>query len=121
MNSEKVEKITEGRRLCVYVRLTEEQKNRLESDAKLVGWSAPTMLRESYFKKLPPKLIFDKDGESKFLAEFRRIGNNINQLAKAANIGDLVPMPALEQINEQLKILFRYVMRMDGLRQDSAK
>ncbi len=120
MNSEKSEKTPEGR-ICVYVRLTEEQKVRLEKDAKLLGWSVPTILKEGYFKRLPLKLIFDKEGESKFLAEFRRIGNNVNQLAKAANSGDLVPMSALQQVSEQLKILYRYVMRMDGLHQDTAK
>ena len=100
----------------VHVRLTESQKERLDKDSKITGSSIPDLLRESYFKRLPLKLVFDKDGESKFLAEFRRIGNNINQLAKAANSGDLVPMSSLQQVNEQLKILFRFVMSLDGVR-----
>lgn len=120
MDSLKNKKLTKSRS-GVCVRLTDEQQARLEKDAKLLGWSVPAILKENYFKRLPLKLIFDKEGESKFLAEFRRIGNNINQLAKAANSGDLVPMSALQQVSEQLKILYRYVMRMDGIHQDPTK
>ncbi len=105
----------------VNVRLNEDEWSLLEKDQALMNWEKATILRESYLERLPMKLTFDKEGEGKFLAEFRRIGNNINQLAKAANSGDLVPYSALQQVSEQLSVLFRFVMRMDGIRQDSKK
>ncbi len=105
----------------VFVRLTDDQLERLQKESSLLGWSAPSILRENYFNRLPVKLIFDKEGEAKFLSEFKRIGNNINQLARAANYGELVKHTDLNPVREQLKILFLYIMRMDGIHQNSSK
>ena len=120
VNKEKNKKVTIGRH-GVFVRLSPVQRVCLEKDAKLAGWSVPSVLRESYFKKLPIKLTFDKEGEKKFLAEFRRIGNNINQLAKASNSGDLSKFSELHSVSEQLSLLYRYVMRVDGIRKNTEK
>lgn len=73
-------------------------------------------MREAYISKPAVSVLMDKDGEKKFLAEFNRIGNNINQVAKIANSGELVSDSALADIREQFKILYRFVMRFDGLR-----
>lgn len=122
MKGHKNSKETERKRPHrVNVRLDESEWAQLEKDQSLTNWEKATILREAYLKRLPVKLTFDKEGEAKFLAEFRRIGNNINQLAKSANSGELVPYSALQQVSEQLSVLFRFVMRMDGVRQDSKK
>lgn len=105
----------------VNVRLNESEWSRLEKDQALMNWEKATILREAYLKRLPMKLTFDKEGEKSFLAEFRRIGNNINQLAKSANSGDSVPYSALLEVKEQLSVLYRFVMRIDGIRQNSKK
>ena len=120
MNSDDSEKLTKDRS-GVFVRLNEQQRNLLEKESFISGWTIPSILRDSYFQRLPLKLTFDKDGENKFLAEFRRIGNNINQLARAANSGDLVSGSDLESVKEQLRLLFLYVMRMDGVHKNPAK
>lgn len=120
MNSED-QKNAQKSRPGVFVRLTEEQQTKLEKESLLLGWSVPSILRENYFRRLPLKLTFDKDGESKFLAEFKRIGNNINQLARAANMGEFVKHTDLTPVREQLKLLYLYVMRIDGVHQNSSK
>jgi hypothetical protein len=56
----------------------------------------------------------DKESEHRFLKEFHYIGNNINQLAKKANSGELVSEPSLVSVKEELSNLFRYVMRLSG-------
>lgn len=117
MKCHKSSKETERKRPHrVQVRLDDSEWSRLKKDEALTNWTKATILREAYFKRFPVKLTFDKEGEKNFLAEFRRIGNNINQLAKSANSGDLVPYSALQQLSEQLSVLYRFVMRMDGLR-----
>lgn len=118
MNSEAEEKL-KNERLGAFVRLSETEFQQLSKDSTLLKWSVPRILRESYFKRLPMKLTFDKEGEKQFLTEWRRIGNNINQLAKTANSGDLVPATALKAIQEQLEILYRYVMRADGIHKNT--
>lgn len=120
MNSEDQKK-SQKARPGVFVRLTDDQQSKLGKDASLLGWSMPSVLRENYFRRLPLKLTFDKEGESKFLSEFKRIGNNINQLARAANSGELVKHTDLTPIREQLKLLYLYVMRIDGVHQNSSK
>lgn len=112
----KSDKSVRRRPYRVNVRLDENEWSRLEKEQQLTNWKKASLLRDSYFKKLPVKLTFDKNGESQFLAEFRRIGNNINQLAKAANSGDLVSSTDLKSVTEQLQLLFRYVLRIDGIR-----
>lgn len=120
MNSEDQKKSPKSRP-GVFVRLTDDQQTKIDKDSMLLGWSAPSILRESYFRRLPLKLTFDKEGASKFLAEFKRIGNNINQLARAANTGELVKHTDLMPIREQLKLLYLYIMRIDGVHQNSSK
>lgn len=120
MNSQISKKLKKDR-LGVFIRLSDDQQKRLRNESLLLGWSIPSILRENYFNRLPLKLTFDKEGESKFLAEFRRIGNNINQLTRVANSGDFVSGSDLQPICEQLKLLYRYVMRIDGVHQNSSK
>lgn len=120
MNNEDQKKLQKNRP-GVFVRLTEDQQMKLEKESSLLGWSIPSILRENYFKRLPLKLTFDKEGEGKFLSEFKRIGNNINQLARAANSGEFVNHTDLTPIREQLKLLYLYVMRIDGVHQNSTK
>lgn len=105
----------------VNVRLNEEEWNRLKKDQLLTSWEKATILRETYMRTLPAKLTFDKEGEKSFLAEFRRIGNNINQIARALNMEEPVAVSEMKSVKEQLEILFRYVMRMDGVLKNTQK
>lgn len=120
VNSEDQKKLQKSRP-GVFVRLSEYQRSLLEKDALLLGWSLPSVLRENYFKRLPLKVVFDKEGEGKFLAEFKRIGNNINQLARSANTGEIVKHTDLAPIREQLKIIYLYIMRIDGNHKNTSK
>ena len=99
-----------------HVRLTEDEWDRLEKDELLLRRTKPALLREAYFSRLPTKILMDKEGERKFMTEFSRIGNNLNQLTKKANSGELPFQAELVAIRERLDVLYRFVLGSDGLR-----
>lgn len=115
MDTENFEKLNKER-LGVFVRLTENQKIRLEKESFISGWTIPSLLRDSFFNRLPMKLTFENEDARKVIAELRRIGNNINQLAKHANQGDRVSDNLLKPIEEQFRLLYLYLSRVDGIR-----
>lgn len=100
----------------VHVRLSEVEWEKLCGDEKLLRWEKAAILREAYVSGLPMKVLMDKEGEQKFLSEFNRIGSNINQLARKANSGECVSDHALQEVREQFNVLYRFVMRLDGVR-----
>jgi hypothetical protein len=100
----------------VHVRFSPEEWVRLCREEVLLGNKKAKILRDAYFSRSKVTLLMDKEGVQKFLAEFNRIGNNINQLAKKANSGGLVSDSALTLVREQFATLFSYVMRFNGLR-----
>lgn len=82
----------------ITIRLTPEEyeifKNRVEiSKMKQVDFIRKALL-ENY--------IVSTDGITKLLLEISRVGNNINQIAKACNVGKL---PYINELNEQTEIL----------------
>jgi hypothetical protein len=100
----------------VNVRLSEEEWKKIEADEKLLRWEKATILRDAYLSRKSVVVLMDKEGEKKFLSEFNRIGNNINQLTRRANSGENVSDQSLEQVRDELKVLFRFAMRFDGIR-----
>jgi hypothetical protein len=97
-------------------RLSIEEWEMLARDEMLLRWEKATILREAYTSRPAVIVLMDKEGEKKFLSEFNRIGNNINQLAKKANSGECVSDEQLMEIRDQFKVLYRFVMRFDGVR-----
>lgn len=74
-------------RNVVYVRLTDQEFNRLVKDASLHNNTLPTQMKEGYFDGLPQKLLFSRQDADAIRGELRRIGVNINQIARHVNSG----------------------------------
>lgn len=83
------------------IRLTQEERERLEAEAK--GKPLSVYMRERLLgdgtapRKLRRKPVVDQAGLAKVLGMLgqSRLANNLNQIAKAAHIGVLVVSPAL--------------------------
>jgi len=71
------------------VRFTEFEFNRIMEDAKTSGLSLPKLLKISHFSRQNIKLLFDVSERHTVCAELRRIGNNVNQIARRVNSGAL--------------------------------
>jgi hypothetical protein len=69
------------------VRFTDAEFERIEREAKLSGLSLPALLKRSHFRKKALQLLFGETERHAFCADLRRIGNNVNQLARRVNSG----------------------------------
>jgi MoaA/NifB/PqqE/SkfB family radical SAM enzyme len=71
------------------VRFTDEEFARILDEAKLAGISLPALLKLSHFKEKKLALLFPEDERHRVCTELRRIGNNVNQIARRVNSGAL--------------------------------
>lgn len=71
------------------VRFTDDEYERITEEARLSGESIPGILKTSHFSGKKLKLLFDKEDAHTLCSELRRIGNNVNQIARRVNSGAL--------------------------------
>ena len=95
----------------IRVRVSESEleaaKNLQRSSRPQVTFSA--WCRDRIIKRVQPRPLFrDVGAEQQFLADFGRIGSNLNQLARAANIDGTADA---EQLRTEAKELWRLVLR----------
>ena len=69
------------------MRLSPSECRRIKKDSKVSGKSIPELLRDSYFGKLPVKVLVNKNDLDILRKDLNRIGNNLNQVAKRLNAG----------------------------------
>jgi hypothetical protein len=69
------------------VRFTIAEHARIRDEALASGLSIPTLLKNSHFKKRKLRLLLSEPERRIWFAEIRRIGVNVNQIAKRVNSG----------------------------------
>ena len=85
----------------------EAAKNLQRSSRPQVTFSA--WCRDRIIKRVQPRPLFrDVGAERQFLADFARVGSNLNQLARAANVSGTADA---EQLRTEAKELWRLVLR----------
>ena len=110
------EKYKRKRPFRLNIRFDEKEYARLESEAKRLGKKKGLLLREVYFSGLPKDLLMTSLQVDKVVAELKRIGNNINQLAYKANIGEIVLDKNFAAVQEELRQILMFIRRNRGLR-----
>lgn len=70
-----------------HVRLSESEYKQITQDCQLTGESIPELLKKSYFKRVVIRVLMPRDERDAWFTELRRLGNNLNQLAKRVNSG----------------------------------
>ena len=82
-----MEKKTE-RRVATCVRFTESEYKRIQKMKQALGLSIPDILKQNTFSRLDlENPLFSREEADRFLAELKRIGNNVNQVAQKINSG----------------------------------
>ena len=71
------------------VRFTDDEFDRITDEARTAGLSIPQILKLAHFTRRKLKLLFGEKDRLFVCAELRRIGNNINQIARRVNSGAL--------------------------------
>ena len=85
MSDESIPEGTEEKARASCIRFTKEQYERLARESQMTGKTIPWLLKTAYFKGgITPPLL---DAESRRIArrELGGIGNNLNQIARAAH------------------------------------
>ncbi len=101
----------------ICVRVSPGELNRLKTDSNNKKKSIPTLLRETYFNRMPTKVLMTDEDVEKIKIEINRIGNNVNQIARQINSGLRHGWNAsFESISEQLKLLNQHYILNYGLR-----
>ena len=99
------------------VRFTDVEYGRIVNEAKLSGESIPTLLRKSHFSKKKLKLLFTEFERHTVCTELRRIGNNVNQIAKKVNSGVLEGWHSeLEEVKQMLSRMYLLAVGAYGSR-----
>jgi hypothetical protein len=113
-----VEKPAEGilkHKPASHVRFTIIEWTQLQNDQAVTGKSIPELLKSRYFKNGPLATLMSPAAQDYMLNELRRIGNNVNQIAKVLNSGFREGWnSALAQVRDDLDTLRRYVVGFYG-------
>ena len=102
----------EGRnsRLACYIRLTDKEYSRLQSDAHLTGKSVQYLFKNAYFNGGPVVLLMRDEDRDRFMSQLHKIGNNVNQIAKHLNSGFAFGFQdELESIRSQITLMMTWL------------
>ncbi len=89
-----------------YVRMSTLEYEQIKNDSKVSGKSIPALLRNSYFGKLPVKVLVKENDLDILRKDLNRIGNNLNQIARRLNSGLMHGWSnTLDLVFEQFRIL----------------
>jgi len=105
----------------VYGTLTTEQYAEIEQRAEEAGRAVWTQIHaeaEAYVRgeQLPPKAIEEQFSE--LIAQLRRVGNNVNQIAKAVNTDGSFDAPDYVRNLEELELLIHDFIKMPRNKDD---
>jgi len=99
------------------VRFTEEEYARLKEEVSLSGLSIPRLLKDAHFRRQPLKLFLSPEDRKAAFSEIRRIGNNVNQIAKRVNSGLLDGWyPEFQAATQSLSVLEKFLVGIYGIR-----
>ena len=91
----------------IVIRMSEEEYNQVKTNVALSG-----MRQQEYLiKAVTNQTITNMDGVKEIVPELKRVGNNLNQLAKKANEGKGVPLAEVEQMKKELDEIWQLLRR----------
>lgn len=109
--------INEARRKYrTFVRFSRDEYIRIQKDSELYSLSPASLLREKYFRDLPPNLLMPPEAHKKFLRIYQGLGNNLNQLTKRAHLGFKVPEKEIKDFQNISERLYEIVRKLSGNR-----
>ena len=101
-----------------HVRFTSDEHRRISDEATLRGTTIPRLLKHCYFKGCPVAPIIAHEEARTIMAELRRIGTNINQIARQLNAQGIADdlQRAIAEAVEYLRSLRLTLGGLDGAR-----
>ena len=100
----------------IHLRVTTDEYNTLKEASRIYNKKVSTMLLESIFSKLPQKILMTSEHLIQLMSEIKRIGNNINQVAKKINSGDVPPTKSVDAAVTEINKILHFLEANSGLR-----
>ncbi|MBY0316348.1 MAG: MobC family plasmid mobilization relaxosome protein [Bdellovibrionales bacterium] len=110
------EKYKRTRPFRLHMRLSANENERLEKESRDIGKSKAELVRELCFSKPSRTILMSIPQFDKLISELKRIGNNINQLAHKANMGDIVLDKNFVAVQEEMHQILMFMRLANGLR-----
>lgn len=92
----------------VVIRMTEEEFEEMKRRVEKSGKKQAEFLREAILKKT----IVSTEGMKALVPELKRIGNNINQIARSCNEGRQATYAEVKQIEKELGEVWQLLRRL---------
>jgi len=100
-----------------HIRFTQKQYEQLQKDCALYKQSIPERMKEDYFGKPPIQPFYPYEDALAHLTELKRIGNNVNQIARQINAGIREGFyPVVEKIYDAVMEHFERISKPYGNR-----
>lgn len=100
----------------IHLRVTADEYNLLKEASKIYNKKITTILMESIFSKLPQKILMSTPDLLILMAEVKKIGNNINQVARKINMGDIPQSRYVDEAIREIRKIITYLETHNGLR-----
>lgn len=109
---------TRARKKIVPVRCTPEEYAEITAKAEAAGLSAGGFLRKCALNRVTPRTQrrapVDLVMIAKAMAELRRIGNNINQIARSVNMNEPADSERLNHVLDEYAVTLRLLREASG-------
>lgn len=98
------------------VRLTENEYEKISLMAIEQRKSVPRIFLDLLNQSIPQNILMSTENAKKLTTELNRIGNNINQIARKVNTGEVVLSQSFDDAKDILNLIYKQIGRFSGLR-----
>lgn len=98
------------------VRLSEEEYEKISLMALEQRKSVPRIFLDLLNQSIPQNILMSTDNAKRLTSELNRIGNNINQIARKVNNGEIVLSQSFDDAKDILILIYKQIGRFSGIR-----
>lgn len=98
------------------IRMSPEQYFKISEISKESRKTIPKVFLDLLDKKAPLVTLMNTENVEKIKIELNRIGNNINQIARKVNSGEIVLSQSFDDFRDQLNLIYGFLARSNGIR-----
>lgn len=98
------------------IRMSPDQYLKICEISKETRKTIPKVFLDLLDRKVPQVTLMNVENVEKIKIELNRIGNNINQIARKVNSGEVVLSQSFDDFRDQLNLIYGFLARANGIR-----
>lgn len=98
------------------IRMSPDQYLKISEISKETRKTIPKVFLDLLDRKVPQVTLMNVENVEKIKIELNRIGNNINQIARKINSGEVVLSQSFDDFRDQLNLIYGFLARANGIR-----